>query len=208
MYLEKILGTCTKVRLLDVLVTNPERRFVENELAREAGAAVSETNRQMQDLVETGVARLERVGRSKVYSLNAAHFLVPALKSVFRDLNDIYAKAAKAISRHAVSSSKNLEAVILIGSVAKRRVRSTLSNDASDVDLVFIVKDAGEKSELFDGLIGFVNSKIMPVYGVNCYPVVLTRGEYLEGLKSKDRFILNVQAEGVELHGRKPRRFG
>ncbi len=208
MYLEKVLGTWTKIALLDVLVNNPAKGYVENELAKEAGAAISETNRQMRDLVDAGIVRLERMGRSKVYSLNGEHFLAPALKSVFRDLNEIYSKAAQKISKFAVSSSKKLETVILFGSVAKRKVRSTLGSEGSDLDLVFVVRDERGKSELFGKIVGFVNAKIVPAYGVNCYPIVLTRKEYLEGLKKRDGFMLAVQAEGVELHGRKPRRFG
>jgi len=37
MYLDKILGSKTKVNLLSVLIACPERSIVENELAKEAG---------------------------------------------------------------------------------------------------------------------------------------------------------------------------
>jgi Fic family protein len=54
MYLDKLLGSKTKINLLSVLLSNPERSFIESELAKEAGAAVSEVNRQINDLVSIG----------------------------------------------------------------------------------------------------------------------------------------------------------
>ncbi len=47
MYLDKILGSTTKVNALSVLISNSSRVYLENELARESGASVSEVNRQM-----------------------------------------------------------------------------------------------------------------------------------------------------------------
>jgi len=73
-YLEKILGTGTKINVLSLLVNNPQKSYVEKDLAAEAGAAVSEINRQMPALVESGLVHLERVGKTKVYSINRQHF--------------------------------------------------------------------------------------------------------------------------------------
>jgi len=46
MYLDKILGSKTKINLLSVLVAHPERSIVEYELAKEAEVSVSEVNWQ------------------------------------------------------------------------------------------------------------------------------------------------------------------
>lgn len=207
MYLEKILGTGTKVSVLNLLVNNPEKSYVEKDLARGAGAAVSEINRQMPTLVESGLVHLERIGKTKVYSINREHFLIPSLEQLFRDLNKVYLDAAKKIAKFAVSHAKSLEAVILIGSVAKGKVRSDIVKTPSDIDLVFVLENGGEKEELFNALIAYINKEIGSVYGVVCYPLVLTRSEYIEALEKRDAFIIKVQSEGVELHGRKPRRF-
>ncbi len=208
MYLERITGTGTKIGILNVLVNHPDKAYVEKDLAKAAGTALSETNRQMPDLVGSGLVRLERVGKTKLYSLNRKHFLVPALKRLFKDLNAVYLDASRKITEFAVSSSKSVEAVILFGSVAKRKVKSDLVKAPSDIDLVFVLKDESEKEKLFDSLVSYINNEISLAYGMVCYPVVMTKAEYVEALERKDAFILNVQSEGVELHGRKPRRFG
>lgn len=208
MYLEKILGTGTKVSVLNLLVNNPEKGYIEKDLALEVGAAVSEINRQMPELVESGLVHLERVGKTKVYSINKEHFLVPSLKQLFRDLNKVYLDAARKIAKFAVSHSKSLEAVILIGSVAKGKVRSDITKAPSDIDLIFILRSRRGKKELLDALIAYINKEIGLAYGIVCYPLMLTKNEYIKALERRDSFIIKAQSEGVELYGRKPRRFG
>jgi len=208
MYLEKILGTGTKVSVLNLLVNNPEKSYVEKDLAAEAGAAVSEINRQMPTLVESGLVHLERIGKTKVYAINREHFLIPSLEQLFRDLNKVYLDAARKIAKFAASHAKSLETVVLIGSVASGKVRSDIVKTPSDIDLVFVLENAEEKEGLFNALIAYINKEIGSVYGIVCYPLVLTRSEYIEALKKRDAFIIKVQSEGVELYGRKPRRFG
>ncbi len=207
MYLERIIGTSTKVAALNVLLNSPERRFLESELAREAGAAVSEINRQMPSVVQTGLVNVERVGKGKLYQINEKHFLVPPLRKLFAGLNATYRKAAEKICRRAVSESKGLEAVILLGSAASGKVRSDITEAPSDIDMVFIVKNAAGKETLFNALVSYINGEIASEYGIACYPIVMARGEYLDALAKKERFILNVQNEGVELYGKRPKRF-
>jgi len=207
MYLEKIIGTGTKVAALNVLLNSPERRFLEFELAREARVAVSEINRQMPSVVQTGLVQVERIGKGKLYRLNGNHFLVPPLRKLFADLNVTYRKASEKICKKAVSESVGLEAAILLGSAANGKVRNDISEVPSDIDLVFIVKKAMDKEALFNALVSYINKEIASEYGITCYPIVISREEYLAALGKKERFILNVQNEGVEIYGKRPKRF-
>jgi predicted nucleotidyltransferase len=191
-----------------VLINNPKRQYIEKDLAGEARAAVSETNRQMSELVASGLVRLERIGRTKVYSLNGKHFLAPSLSRLFKELNAVYREAAGKICKFATSHSKNIKAVLLIGSVAKQKVRSDIVTAPSDIDMVFVVENRMEKERVFQALIQYINAEISDAYGILCYPIVMTEKEYVDALKRKDAFVLSVQTEGVELYGRKPKRFG
>jgi DNA-binding transcriptional ArsR family regulator len=83
MYLEDILGSKTKVRILSVLFTKEEDSFFEKELAQTCGASVSEVNRQIGALVEFGLIHYTKQGRLKMYRLNRAHFLYQPLRQLF-----------------------------------------------------------------------------------------------------------------------------
>lgn len=204
MYLDRILGSTTKVNALSVLVSNSERGFIEVELARESGSPVSEVNRQMGDLTNSGLVTVERVGRAKVYRINSRHFLYRPLTELFRSLENVYREAAREIASHVARHEP--KAVILFGSLARGNIRSDIVREPSDIDLV-VVADKGDVQRIRDDIIQFINSEISLKYGIAVYPIVLSNEEYVRGL-SKDQFIIGVHSRGEVLYGEKPSRFG
>jgi predicted nucleotidyltransferase len=205
MYLDKILGSKTKVNALSVLVTHPERRIVENELAKEAGASVSEVNRQVKDLVDAGLVTMERIGKSKVYQANQQNFLFKPLRNVFRDLTEIYREIANKIAKF-VTGKHEVKTVLLFGSLVSKKIRSDFVTEPSDVDVMIIVKNKEQTQSVKKDVLSFAGSEIFPVYGINVYPIVLSVNEYLSGL-TKDAFIMDVHTRGEVLYGDKPRRY-
>jgi len=206
MYLNRILGSKTKINVLSVLVTKPERGIIENELAKEADASVSEVNRQLKDLVNVGLIIMERVGKAKVYHVNQQHFLYEPLKSVFRGLEDVYREVANKAAKF-VAEKHKVETVMLFGSLATGKIRSDFATEPSDVDIMVIVRDKSQTKAVEEEMLASVNSEVFPVYGINVYPIVLSVEEYLSGL-TKDAFIMDVHSRGEVLYGKKPRRFG
>ena len=206
MYLEGVLGSKTKVNLLAVLVQSPDKGVIESELARLAGASASEVNRQIGDLVAVGLVSLVRVGRSKVYQVNVGHFLFEPLRLLFRSLGEVYRDIGVGVAGF-VGGLDGVRAVILVGSTVSGRVREDYVGEPSDVDLVIVV-DAGVYVEgVKDEVLRYLGAEVFPVYGVNVYPIVLSKDEYSEGL-SGDAFIATVHSEGETLYGEKLRRFG
>jgi len=204
MYLDRILGSTTKVNALSVLISNPKRSFMEIELAKESGSPVSEVNRQMKDLVSSGLVVMQRVGRTKVYRINAKHFLYPPMKRVFRDLERVYREIAQKVVLQIAKHKPR--AVILFGSLSKGRIRSDIVNEPSDIDLV-VVAEQKAVEKIKNDLLQFINTEISLKYGVVVYPIVISSEEYVKGLR-KDPFIIDVHARGEVLYGEKPRRFG
>jgi predicted nucleotidyltransferase len=206
MYLDKLLGSKTKVNLLSVLVSRPRRTIIESELAKEAGVSVSEANRQMTDLVSVGLISLERVGKLKMYQVNQSHFLYEPLRTLFRTLEEIYREIAYNITTF-VTETSEVKAIILFGSLASGKIREDFVKEPSDIDMVILVEDKNQIEPIKKTVKNYASSKIFPMYGVNAYPIVLSTDEYLSGL-SKDTFIMNVHSSGEVLYGEKPRRYG
>jgi predicted nucleotidyltransferase len=204
-YLERVLGSGTKVNALAVLVSNSTKPFLEVELAKEAGASVSEVNRQMVDLVNSGLVTLERIGKGKVYRINRKHFLFKPLESLFQDLETVYRRVAREIVNYATKSFK-IQVAILFGSLSRGGIRSDIVTEPSDIDIA-IVADSKNVASLKNALISYVNSEISYRYGISVYPVVLSREEYTSALK-QGSFVSDIHAKGEVLYGEKPRRFG
>jgi DNA-binding transcriptional ArsR family regulator len=138
MYLEKILGSKSKIRMLNVLLTG--NRFIESELAKKARLSAPEVSRQIFDLIGIGLVHINKVGRSKEYSINNKHFLFKTLKKLFTDLSGIYFKAAEKVVKFLVNKYK-IDCVLLIGGVAEKR-----ANEESDIDFIILLpeKEIGE----------------------------------------------------------------
>ena len=177
---------------------------MEIELAKESGCPVSEVNRQMNKLINSGLVVAERVGRAKVYQMNSKHFLFAPLSKLYRSLDSVYREVAQKIVSHIIRHEP--EAVILFGSLSKDRIRSDIVREPSDIDLV-VVAEKGKVRRIRDDMIQFINAEISIRYGVAVYPIVLSDEEYVKGL-SEDQFIINVHSEGELLYGEKPRKFG
>lgn len=208
MYLDKILGTTTKVNALFHLIQNREKRFVEKELAGETRLSLSELNRQMPVLVSSGLVSMQRLGTSKVYSINQKHFLFKPLQQLFVDLNKVLKKAAVETAKFiAMRSKTKICCVLLIGSVARKTVRQDIVAEPSDIDLVIIAKEEKEIASIKKQLINFVNTTISKKYGLIVYPIFFSLNDFLIELKQNNCFVINSLKEGVVLHGKKPRRF-
>lgn len=204
MYLDKILGSETKINMLNALVSKPSQKFVEAKLAEEIKMAASGVNRQIKPLVECGVVKMEKIGKANIYRINTEHFIYPALKKLFVDLNEVYKKMAMDITRH-ITKKERVNAVILIGSAKKGGVSQDYVGQPSDLDLVVV----GEKPKaLLDSIVAYTSHRLFEKYGINCYPIVMTEREYKKRLKKNDPFILEVQVGGEVLYGKKPSRLG
>jgi predicted transcriptional regulator len=205
MYLDKILGTKTKINVLSVLIAQPDRSIIENELAKEANVSISEVNRQIMGLVNAGLIIMERTGKAKVYHVNQQHFLYESLKSIFRNLEDVYREIANKVAKFVVGKHK-LETVLLFGSVTTGKIRSNFVKEPSDIDIMVIVKDKNQIQTVKKDLLSFVSSQIFSTYAINVYPTVLSAQQYIAGL-DEDAYIINVHSRAEVLYGQKPRRY-
>lgn len=203
MYLERVLGSRTKVNALAVLVNNDLKSFLEVELAKEAGTPVSEINRQMTDLVESGLVKLERIGKGKMYSINRKHFLFNPLKKLFRSLDKIYREVAVQIVKY-VRGNFDIQTAILFGSLSRGSIRSDIVDEPSDIDIAIIARSR-DVTSIKNTLISYLNSTIIEKYGISVYPIVLSADQYVSALQ-KDPFIIDLHVKGEVLFGKKPRR--
>lgn len=206
MYLDRILGSATKINILSALIANPQRSFVEKELAKESGCSLSEINRQITDLVNSNLVLFQKMAKVKVYRINENHFLFKKLSSLFKDLNIVYREIAKRMVRFSTKKF-DIECIILIGSLSKEAIRSDIVESPSDIDLIFVAKKETDVKKIKDVLIDYINSEISRKYGITIYPIVVSRDYYKKGLLDNS-LIIEAQAKGEVLYGSKPRRIG
>lgn len=130
------------------------------------------------------------------------------LQKLFVDLNKIYKKVAQEVKDVITKRFRCIQAVILIGSLTKGKLRKDIVEEPSDIDLIFIVKKVENVKEVKKALIDYINKEISLKYGIALYPFVISQQEYLNRLNKKDLFILETYIKGEVIYGQKPRRSG
>lgn len=206
MYLDRILGSTTKINILHTLISNPSRSFFEKELAKESGCSLSEINRQIMDLVDSNLVIFQKMAKIKVYRINETHFLFNPLSELFKDLNIVYREIAKKLVSFSTKKF-TIACIILMGSLSKKSIRSDIVESPSDIDLVFVAKKKSDAKKIKEALIEYINSEISRMYGIAIYPIVVSEDYYKAGLLDNS-LVIEAQAKGEVLYGTKPRRIG
>jgi hypothetical protein len=86
--LEKLFSSRVRVRLLDVFLSNPKRRFYGRELERMTEEHQNAIWRELRNLSELGLLTDETEGRTKYYLVNQSFPLYPELRALLFKASD------------------------------------------------------------------------------------------------------------------------
>lgn len=176
--LDEMLGNKTKVRLLRVFFTYPEKGFTESELERIAGIPQASVHRNVKSILNNGLLDRKRIGKANLYSLNEEHILYPLLFSNFEAERNVLVELKNMIAE-SVKNQPQIELAVLFGSIIKGMERAD-----SDVDIFIVCK--GEKSELEDKLTDLTNIS-QNKFG-NPVSLMIKHEEELQDLKTRSIF--------------------
>ena len=121
-------------RVIDVLISRPARRFTIRELSKEARTPYSTTWRLVQDLDSLGIVVSERLGASRVLSLNQESPIVAELKGLASLELAPHRIAARDFAQR-LTGVPEVRQAILFGSVARGSEAAT-----SDVDIAIVIQ--------------------------------------------------------------------
>jgi predicted nucleotidyltransferase len=145
--LSYVLGTRAKVACLRVLTVAGEP-ITQRDAGRRAGIQHRSAQVALDELVALGVARRIQGGRDYLVSLNDEHYLVPALREVFRAEGTFFAEVRRQVADVAREVGEaRLLSVVLFGSVARGDDRP-----GSDLDLLVICRSAGDTEPVLERL--------------------------------------------------------
>ncbi len=176
----------TRLAILSLLLTQPERRLYLRQIIRLLGAGQGAVQRELALLVRAGILL-------KTREANLAYFQANRASPIFQELRGLIQKTAgiAALLRTALLPlADSIERAFLYGSVARGEETSE-----SDVDLMII----GDIS-FFD--VVSVVSPLQETLGREINPTVFTEVEYMKRLGNKEHFLTRVEADPrIELIG-------
>ncbi len=166
-YLEQILGSMVKVKILRTLFKFPTKTFTGRELAGLTdGVSHMAVAKSIRDLEDINLVLIEHHGTSNLLRLNKESHLFPILKNLFIAERDTMDKLINDIKK---TLNKKVISCILFGSVARNEEKLS-----SDIDLLIIAKNKTPIKNLIYDKQKYFTEK----YGVIVSPMIYTKKQF------------------------------
>ncbi|RLF31456.1 MAG: hypothetical protein DRM98_05565 [Thermoplasmata archaeon] len=192
MFIENILGSTSKIKILRLFFEYPNRTFLTREIFEDTKVGVGYGLKCMKLLLLSDLIKMKKVGNQKRYSLNEEHKFYPILNEIFSNERKNYPNISffhRGIIAEKIEKLHN-ETVILFGSIA-----AGTATPQSDIDILIITKRKREVREK----IKIIEKKS----SVSIQGIILSREKLRENIKKKTRIIKNIAKEKIFLTGDK-----
>lgn len=191
-FLEDILGQRSKVQVLRFLV-NSSGEWGGREIARNVGLSHPIVHRSLRELAAHGLVVSRMSGGAVLYRSNPDHWIVLALlRPLFSRERDALQALGAFLLRRLTTPDISL---ILFGSVARRDERPD-----SDIDLLMVLPHDRRKQEVESTVLAMA-AEVSRVFGNRLAPAILTRAEFRDRLRRRERWVKAVLKEGQVIGG-------
>ena len=167
-YMEIILGSKVKIKILRVMFRFPNKNFTGRELTSLikdiSNMAVSKS---IKDLIEINLVSLEHHGNSNLLRLNKDSYLFKPIINLFQVEELTIIKLKKTISKHL--NVPYIKTATIFGSFAKREEKID-----SDIDLFIITNNKRLTDETIENLQKDINKE----FGNVLMPYIMTKEEF------------------------------
>lgn len=192
MFIENILGSTSKIKILRLFFEYPNRTFLTREIFEDTKVGVGYGLKCMKLLLLSDLIKMKKVGNQKRYSLNKEHKFYPVLNEIFSNERKNYPNISffhRGIIAEIIEKLHN-ETVILFGSIA-----AGTATPQSDIDILIVTEREHEVREK----IKIIEKKS----SVSIQGIILSREKLRENIEKKTRIIKNIAKEKIFLTGDK-----
>lgn len=86
----ELFGDSVRVKVLDLLLSDPEKMYSQSEISRKVKCSVSSVGRVLEPLIEIGIIKaLNFKGQVKIVAINRDHCAMDKLIKLRREINDL-----------------------------------------------------------------------------------------------------------------------
>jgi len=191
-YLEDVLGSPEKVRLLRLFLRYPTKGFTANEAARLTGLSAMGAWRIAQKFEHYGIISKRRVGKSDDWRLQPGHFLVRKLGVLAEE------DAMEELRRRIQGALRGvvIEKIILFGSIARHEERPD-----SDLDVWVLVKTEKDRQMATEKLLD-LSVTLLSVFSNRLAPIIYTERQWKEKQKANLALLDDIKKDGIILFER------
>lgn len=193
-YLEQVIGSKTAIGLVRALLTHHGKVFTVRSLAETAGVSPSEASLVVKQLEESGVLKLQPVGRSYLVTLNEQSFVLQRImKPVIRAESETLDELIKLLRRCFKYKKEGINSVYLFGSVVKGEEK----ND-SDVDLLVISGDFDKAS----AAVSKAQEQVAAAFNKKLSPLILSERELASKRDKNSELIDSIISDHILVVGK------
>jgi predicted nucleotidyltransferase/transcriptional regulator with XRE-family HTH domain len=171
------LFSATQQRVLGLLYGHPDRSFFATEIFERVGSGRGTVQRELERLVDSGLAVMTRVGNQKHYRANREAPIFSELRSIVLKTSGLAEPLREALAPLA----KKIELALVYGSVARGDAHA-----GSDVDLLVVARDL-TLAQLYTRLLGAEKAT-----GRKINPTLLTPVEFCDRRAEGNPFLKKV----------------
>ena len=183
-YLETLLGSKTKIKILRTLHRYKGKEYTIRELSNHINTSHTGVNKALQDLYEMNAVTLKTAGRSHTISLKEESHLTPILATLFNYEEETIKELQKDIQKH-LCHEPTIKSVKIFGSVATGQ-----EQPGSDIDLLITSSDTEKTWEIITTLQIHCNNK----YGNPIMPHIIA-----ENQKSSQELVEEIQNKHITI---------
>ncbi len=173
--IDKLFGSKTRVKILSELVLNPKRRYYIRELSRRLNIPYSVLYKEIKNLVEVGIIKLEKKGKISLISLNENLPYLQELKMIL-----IKTAALGGFLKASLEKFKGIKYALIYGSFVSGKI-----TERSDIDLLII-------GSLNEGELAMEMSEIERKVGREVNYMIWSEREFLRRVKKKHHILVEI----------------
>jgi hypothetical protein len=174
---EQLLGSKTRVKLLQLFMSNPNRSFYVREITRKIDEQINSVRRELSNLLNIGIIVSDTTNNRLYYEVNQKYQFYEPLKTIFGSGGDSPAQAAKGNQSDELKALGNVDLLIYTGQFTR--------DEHAGVD-IFIVGNTNPNA-----VQKFV-TELEQQEGKELRYTVMSQSDFRYRQQVRDRFISNV----------------
>jgi predicted nucleotidyltransferase len=187
-YLEMLLGSRVKVKVLRTLCRHRGKEFTIRELAEFLNVSHMGVRKALNDLYKMNAIRIRVIGKSHTIALNAESYAGELADKVFRTEEETLGELVKLLKKGL--SDPAITSALIFGSVARGE-----EDPLSDIDLFILTKDK-EKAEV---AISELQREVSNRFGNAISPYILSQGQLAD--KDKSQILEEIRKKHIVVRG-------
>lgn len=177
--IEQLFGSKTRVKLLQLFYTNPNRSFYVREITRKIDEQINSVRRELANLLSIGIIKSENTNNKLYYEVNQKYEFYPPLQAIFGEDGAVKPADATAEEDAGLKALGRIDLALYTGQFTR--------DDRSGVDFL-VVGDINQTQ-----LVKYI-AELEKKEGKELRYVVMTIKEFQYRRQLNDRFLGDVSA--------------